>query len=166
MALTAENNERLTRVGPGTPCGDLMRRYWIPIAPSLQLAENPVRKVRVLGEDLVLFKDGSGRLGLVGDRCLHRGVELQFGIPEANGLRCPYHGWLYGADGQCLDTPLEDQTKSFREQLRLKAYPVQALGGLVFAYLGPQPAPLLPCWDLFVWPNAIRQVGVNVLDCN
>jgi len=164
--LTAEANDRLTRVGPGTPCGELMRRYWIPIAPSQQVVENPVRKVRVLSEDLVLFRDEGGRLGLVGERCLHRGVELQFGIPEDRGLRCPYHGWLYGTDGQCLETPLEDPTKTFRQQLRLKSYPVQELGGLVFAYLGPQPAPLLPRWDLLVWPNAIRQIGINVLNCN
>jgi 5,5'-dehydrodivanillate O-demethylase len=164
--LTAADNDRLTRVGPGTPCGELMRRYWLPIAPFQQLGENPVRKVRVLGEDLVLFRDKSGGLGLVGDRCLHRGVDLQFGMPEETGLRCPYHGWLYGADGQCLETPLEDPRKTFRRPLRLKAYPVQELGGLVFAYLGPQPAPLLPRWDLLVWPNAIRQIGINVLNCN
>ncbi len=164
--LTPEMNERLTRVGPGTPCGELMRRYWIPILPEAQLAENPVRRVRVLGEDLVLFRSESGQLGLIGERCLHRAVELRYGIPDLEGLRCPYHGWLYGTDGRCLDTPLEDPRKTFREQLRLTAYPVQTLGGLVFAYLGPEPAPLLPPWDLFVWPNAVRQIGIAVLDCN
>jgi 5,5'-dehydrodivanillate O-demethylase len=97
--ITPVMNERLTQVGPGTPCGELMRRYWIPIAPFAQLLENPVRKVRILGEDLTLYRDRSNGLGLIGDRCLHRRVDLQFGIPDERGLRCPYHGWLFGATG-------------------------------------------------------------------
>lgn len=164
--LSAEANERLTRVGVGTPCGELMRRYWIPIAPYAQLLEDPVRKVRVLGEDLVLYQNTQGGLGLIGDRCLHRLVDLQWGIPDTCGLRCPYHGWLYDETGQCLDTPLEAPDSRFKQQLKLPAYPVQELGGLVFAYLGPQPAPVLPRWDLYVWPNAIRQIAVNSIDCN
>ena len=111
----------------------------------------------------VLYKDRSGNLGLIGDRCLHRLVDLQFGIPDECGLRCPYHGWLYGADGECLDRPMENKGKI---KAKLKAYPVQELGGLVFAYLGPLPAPALPRWDLFVWPNAVRQIAINVIDCN
>lgn len=163
--ITPSLNERLTRVGPGTPCGELMRRYWIPIAPFAQLLENPVRKVRVLGEDLVLYRDRNGRLGLIGDRCLHRRVDLQFGIPDECGLRCPYHGWLFNETGACVERPLEAHSQQ-RPQQRLKAYPVRELGGLVFAYLGSLPAPDLPRWDLYVWPNALRQIAVNVLDCN
>jgi 5,5'-dehydrodivanillate O-demethylase len=163
--LSAEQNERLTRVGPGAPCGELMRRYWIPIAPFAQLLEKPVRKVRVLGEDLVLYKDTSGRLGLIGDRCLHRLVDMQWGIPDDRGLRCPYHGWLYGETGECLERPLEANPAG-KIARRLKAYPVRELGGLIFAYLGPMPAPALPHWDLFVWPNCVRQIAINVLDCN
>jgi 5,5'-dehydrodivanillate O-demethylase len=163
--LTPEMNERLTRVGPGTACGELMRRYWIPIAPFAQLLENPVRKVRFLGEDLVLYRDRSGTLGLIGDRCLHRQVDLQHGIPDECGLRCPYHGWLFDATGTCIDRPLEAQPKR-DVQRKLAGYPVRELGGLVFAYMGPLPAPALPRWDLYVWPNAIRQIAVNVLDCN
>lgn len=158
-------NERLTKVGPGTPCGELMRRYWIPIAPYAQLLENPVRKVRFLGEDLILYRDKSNRLGLVGERCLHRRVDLQFGIPDERGLRCPYHGWLYGENGACLERPLEAQPSREIAQ-KLTAYPVQEFAGLVFAYMGPLPAPALPRWDLYVWPNAIRQIAINVLDCN
>jgi 5,5'-dehydrodivanillate O-demethylase oxygenase subunit len=161
--LTVQANERLTRVGPGTPCGNLMRRYWIPIAPFAQLLENPVRKVRVLGEDLILYKDRRGCLGLIGDRCLHRLVDMQFGIPDECGLRCPYHGWLYDAGGVCIDRPMESARGEIKA--RLKAYPVRELGGLVFAYLGPLPAPELPPWDLFVWPNAVRQIAINVIDC-
>ena len=163
--LTPAMNDRLTRVGPGTPCGDLMRRYWIPIAPAAQLLENPVRKVRVLGEDLVLYRDRSGVLGLIGDRCLHRRVDLQFGIPDERGLRCPYHGWLFDGTGSCIERPLEAVPERPVQQ-RLAGYPVEELGGLIFAYLGKTPAPALPRWDLYVWPNSIRQIAINVLDCN
>ena len=162
--LSKEANERLTRVGPGTPCGELMRRYWIPVAPSAQLLENPVRPVRVLGEDLVLYKDRSGNFGLIGNRCLHRLVDMQFGIPDVNGLRCPYHGWLYDADGRCAERPLESNKSELRQ--KLKGYPVREMGGLLFAWMGPLPAPALPRWDLFVWPNSVRQIGVNIINCN
>jgi 5,5'-dehydrodivanillate O-demethylase len=142
-----------------------MRRYWIPIGPAAQLAEKPVRKVRFLGEDLVLYRDTSNVVGLIGDRCLHRRVDLQYGIPDACGLRCPYHGWLFGATGECIERPLE--AAPFRRPAqKLPGYPVRELGGMLFAYLGPLPAPDLPRWDLYVWPNAIRQIAVNVLDCN
>ncbi len=163
--LTVEMNERLTRVGPGTACGELMRRYWIPIAPYAQLLENPVRKVRVLGEDLILYKDRKGGLGLIGDRCLHRLVDMQYGIPDDCGLRCPYHGWLYDAEGECIERPMEATPKG-KIGRKLKGYPTRELGGLVFAYMGPLPAPALPRWDLFVWPNAVRQIAVNIIDCN
>ncbi|HEY5340366.1 MAG TPA: Rieske 2Fe-2S domain-containing protein [Candidatus Aquilonibacter sp.] len=163
--LSQAMNDRLTRVGPGTPCGELMRRYWLPIAPFAQLLENPVRKVRVLGEDLILYRDRSGGLGLIGDRCLHRSVDLQFGIPDECGLRCPYHGWLYDATGNCIERPLEASPRRPIQQ-KLTGYPVQELGGLVFAYMGTSPAPALPRWDLLVWPNALRQIAINVLDCN
>jgi 5,5'-dehydrodivanillate O-demethylase len=158
-------NERLTLVGPGTPCGELMRRYWVPIAPASQLLDNPVRKVRILGEDLVLYRDRSGTLGLIGDRCLHRRVDLQFGIPDACGLRCPYHGWLFDETGTCIERPLEQHPERPLQQ-KLTGYPVRELGGLVFTYMGPLPAPDLPRWDLLVWPNALRQIAVNVMDCN
>jgi 5,5'-dehydrodivanillate O-demethylase len=120
----------------------------------------------VLGEDLTLYKDRGGALGLIGERCAHRSTQLQWGIPDEEGLRCPYHGWLFNHEGRCLDTPLEDPASTFKERISITAYPVQELGGLVFAYLGPQPAPLLPRWDLLVWPNAVRQIGINLLDCN
>lgn len=164
--LSVEANERLTRVGPGTPCGELMRRYWVPIAAASQLDDDPVRKVRILGEDLVLFRDRSGELGLIGERCAHRLVDMQWGIPDDHGLRCPYHGWLYDATGQCIDTPLEAPDSTFKERINIGGYPVRELGGLIFTYMGPPPVPALPRWDLFVWPNAVRQIGINVLNCN
>ena len=163
---TEEQNVRLTRVGPGTPMGELMRRYWQPIAPVAKLSEDPVQKVRVLGEDLVLFRDRSGHLGLIDSRCAHRSVDLALGIPEENGLRCPYHGWCFDRSGQCTDTPLEPANSSLKDRTKITSYAVEELGGLVWAYLGPQPAPVLPKWDFLVWPNAIRQIAVVELDCN
>ena len=164
--LRAEENEKLCRVGPGTPMGELMRWYWHPIAAVAQLNENPVRKVRLLGEDLVLYRDAAGGYGLVQAQCPHRSMGLQFGIPEPEGLRCAYHGWLFDGAGRCLETPLEPADSSFHERVRVTAYPVQELGGLLFAYLGPQPAPLLPRWDVYAYPNALRQIGITVIPCN
>lgn len=164
--LTADENNELTRVGPGTPMGALMRRYWHPVATSQDLKANPVRSVRILGEALTLFRDRSGRLGLIGQRCAHRRVDLKYGIPETDGLRCPYHGWLYSGEGRCLEQPAEVAGTDFQKGIKLPAYPVEELGGLVWAYLGPKPAPLLPRWDLFVAENAFRQIGSTLVPCN
>ena len=165
--LTAEENERLTRVGPEKPAGDLMRRYWHPIAATAQLSENPVKAIRVLGEDLTLFKDKSGNLGLIGNRCAHRHAELVYGIPDERGLRCCYHGWLYDGAGRCLDQPTEPEGSKFSEKIQLRAYPVQELAGIVWAYLGPDPAPLLPRWDRLVWQgNQLSVVLMTVVPCN
>jgi 5,5'-dehydrodivanillate O-demethylase oxygenase subunit len=164
--LTESENERLTKVGPGTPTGELMRRYWQPFLPAAALLDNPVQKVRLLGEDLVCYQDRSGTIGLIGDRCAHRLVSMEFGIPVEEGIRCPYHGWCYDETGACVDTPFEPAASKLKDNVRLTSYPVQELGGLLFAYMGPAPVPLLPPWELFVWPNAIRQIGYSVLDCN
>jgi len=166
MALTQEENERLTRVGPGTPMGKLLRWYWHPVAATAQLLANPVRKVRILGEDLVLFRDRSGNLGLIGDRCAHRATGLWFGIPDVDGLRCCYHGWKYDATGQCIDQPLEPPGSNFKLTIRIKGYPVQEMGGLIWAYLGDPPVPLLPRWDQFVRPNTFRHIAGMMLPCN
>lgn len=164
--LTAEVNERLTKVGAGTPMGELLRRYWIPIRPMSQLVEESVMAVRVLGEDLVLFRTLNGELGLVGDRCPHRGTHLKYGYPDNAGLRCCYHGWMFCAAGECIDTPLEAPASTLKDRIRIKAYPVKEMGGLVWAYLGPEPVPLLPPWDLFVVSNCVRQIGTLHLLCN
>ena len=164
--LSVEANERLARVGPGTPCGELMRRYWVPIRPYAQLLEEEVLPVRILGEDLVLFRTTKGELGLVEPHCPHRQTGLQYGIPDEDGLRCCYHGWLIGPTGQCLDTPLEAADNTLKHRTKIKAYPAKEMGGLVWTYMGPEPAPLLTPWDPFVWPNALRQIGIANLDCN
>jgi 5,5'-dehydrodivanillate O-demethylase oxygenase subunit len=164
--ITKEDNDALTQVGPGTPMGELMRRYWQPIAAATQLDENPVMRVKLLGESLVLYRDRNGGMGLVSDTCAHRRVNLVFGMPESEGIRCPYHGWLYDNTGQCLEMPSEPADSTFPQRIQIAAYPVQELCGLIFAYLGPQPAPLLPRWDLFVYDNVLRDIGFQVLPCN
>src|SRR5581483_4753512 len=159
---TLEINQRLTQVGPGTPMGELLRRYWHPIAASVDLDADPVQPLRLLGEELVLFRTESGALGLLGQRCAHRGISLAYGIPQADGLRCAYHGWVYDTEGHVVEMPFEPMCIPFR----ITAYPVQELGGLVFAYLGPQPAPLLPRWDVLVQPNLERTITPTLLSCN
>ncbi len=164
--LTTEENQAFTQVGADTPMGKLLRWYWHPIAASSQLDDNPVLKVKLLGESLVLFRNRSGSLGLVSDTCAHRRVNLVFGIPEAEGIRCPYHGWLYGTDGQCLEMPAEPADSTFPGRVKIDSYPVQELSGLVFAYLGPQPSPLLPNWDIFASQGVLRDIGLQVVQCN
>jgi len=164
--LTAEANERLTQTEPGTPMGNLLRRYWHPIAASSELAIEPVLQVRLLGENLALYRNEQGELGLMAERCPHRGASMAYGIPEDSGLRCPYHGWLFSPQGRCLEMPAEPATSTFHHRIRIPAYPVQELGGLVWAYLGPAPAPLLPRYDFLVREDLNREIGVTRLPCN
>jgi 5,5'-dehydrodivanillate O-demethylase len=164
--LSVEQNQRLTQVSAGTPMGELMRRYWQPVAVTVELKENPTKSVRILGEDLVLYKDRSGTLGLIDESCPHRRVNLLYGIPEEKGLRCPYHGWLMDETGQCIEMPAEAPDSTFKDRVKVRAYPVQELGGLIWAYLGPDPVPLVPRWDLFVSDNMLRDIGVTVIPCN
>jgi 5,5'-dehydrodivanillate O-demethylase len=167
--LSEVENEQLTQVGRGTPMGELWRRYWHPVAASVELIERPTKAVRLLGEDLVLFRDKQGRPGLIGPQCAHRRMSMVLGIPEKDGLRCPYHGWLYGRDGKCLEQPYEcaeDPNSKFKDRVQMLSYPVQELGGLIFAYLGPEPAPLLPRWELFVRDGVLRDIGAAIVPCN
>lgn len=164
--LSADANKRLTRVGPDTPMGKLLRRYWIPIKPLAQLLEENVIPIRVLGEDLVLFRSLNGEFGLVDERCPHRQAQLKYGFPDHDGLRCCYHGWKFAADGRCIDIPMESPESALKSKIQIKAYPTRELGGLIWAYLGPQPVPALPPWDLFIEKNAIRQIGIMELPCN
>jgi len=164
--LTAEENELLTRIGPGTLAGALMRRYWHPIAAVADMATAWTKRVRLLGEDLVLFKTRGGAFGLIEEQCPHRRASLAYGIPTAEGIRCPYHGWEFDGTGACIDQPNEPAGSNFKDKVRTPGYPVEALGGLLFAYLGPAPAPLLPRYDGFVAEGAIRMIGRAVVPCN
>ncbi|WP_339708028.1 aromatic ring-hydroxylating dioxygenase subunit alpha [uncultured Sphingosinicella sp.] len=167
--MRAGQNERLTRVGAGTPMGELLRRYWHPIAATAELDDRPVKRVRLLCEDLVLFKAGNGTYGLVARNCPHRGADMAHGIIEQDGIRCSYHGWCFAESGQCLEQPFEDIANPrarFRDKIRITAYPVEEKAGMLWAYLGPQPAPLVPNWEPFTWENGFRQVVFADVPCN
>lgn len=166
----------LASVDKGTPAGELLRRYWHPILKSEDLAERPV-PVRVLGEDLVAFRSGEGKVGLFHARCAHRGADLRYGKVEADGLRCCYHGWLFDPVGRCLSQPCEPEDGRLRGRIRQPAYPVRELYGLVFAYMGPLDAmPPLPRYDVLedlpkgyvlrADDTSIGSGGPPILPCN
>ena len=163
--LTKDQNKRFTEVGPGTPMGELLRRYWMPFASVAQMEEHPTRAVTLLGEHLVAFKDRSGRYGLMQEYCPHRNVNMLWGIPEPEGLRCPYHGWLYDTEGHCLEQPAESPTSTFKDRITVTTYPVEELGGMLWAWLGPEPRPMVPRWEAFV-KEGVRDIGWAVLPCN
>jgi 5,5'-dehydrodivanillate O-demethylase len=165
--LSREENELLTRVGRGTPAGEMLRRYWWPVGFSESVSRrSQPSKVRLLGEDLVLFRDGGGRLGLLALNCSHRGTSLEFGRVEENGIRCCYHGWLYDTHGQCLEQPAEPAESTFKSRVQHTAYRAQEIAGFIFAYLGPEPAPLLPNYDLFLRVDGERHIGAGHDYCN
>lgn len=164
--LTQEQNEALTCVGPGTPMGNLMRRYWHPVAAAANLAVTPLQAVRLLGESLVLYRAKRGNLGLLAEACPHRGASLARGTLENQGVRCAQHGWLYDSEGQCLEQPMEPANSTPPDAFRTTAYPVQELGGLVFAYLGPEPKPLLARYNVLVWDDAVRETNGTTVPCN
>src|SRR5688572_27089576 len=147
LMLSKEENELITRVGPGTPMGELMRQYWIPALISEELPERdgaPYR-VRLLGEDLVAFRDSEGKVGLIGANCPHRGAGLFFGRNEEAGLRCVYHGWKFDVTGACMDMPSEPAESNFKHKVRATAYPCVEQGGIVWAYMGAAEAlPAIP----------------------
>jgi phthalate 4,5-dioxygenase oxygenase subunit len=165
--LKREENERVTRSGPGTPLGGLMRAYWQPAALVSEMSpERRVKPVRLLGEDLVLFGKPDGSWALVGRFCAHRGVDLAFARHEEGGLRCLYHGWLYGSDGRCKEQPAEPAHSRFAEKVRIPSYPCQERNGIVFAYLGEGDPPPLPGYDAFTAPDAYTFAFKGLWECN
>lgn len=167
--LTRDDNDRITRVGPGTPMGELMRRYWMPTVLSRDIAEPGGAPVRVglLGESLVAFRSPDGHTGLIGEHCLHRGASLVYGRNEAQGLRCLYHGWQFSVDGDVLDTPAEPQTSRMKTRLRHIAYPTIEAGGIVWAYLGPAAhRPVFPRYPWMSLPPDRLLVVKMFQDCN
>ncbi len=167
--LSEETNRLVTEVGPGTKMGALLRRYWHPIGAASELDDVAVKPIRLFGEDLVLFRDGQGTIGLVDRHCPHRRADLSYGYVEDCGLRCNYHGWRFDATGRCLEQPFEDTVNPdtrARDGVRLKAYPVEVKAGLVWAYLGPLPAPLVPTWEPFTWANGFVQIVLSEIPCN
>ena len=148
-----QEDTELTHVGPETPCGEYMRRFWNPICFSDELTDLP-KRIRILGEDLVVFRDGSGAIGVLELHCPHRGTSLEFGLIGEKGIRCCYHGWLFGVDGTILETPGEPADSTLKDRLFHGAYPIHEAHGLVFAYMGP-PAeqPPFPIYDSLIRPG-------------
>ncbi len=167
--LDQETNELLTQTGRGSSMGELLRRYWMPIAAASEFDHQPMKPVRLMGEDLVLYKDLSGTYGLIDRHCPHRRADLSYGFVETCGLRCNYHGWLYDERGRCIQQPFDDVVRPqarFKDRITVTAYPVEVKAGLVWAYLGPQPAPLVPTWEPFTWKNGFVQIVFAEVPCN
>lgn len=174
--MKAQQNELVTRIGPGTPCGALMRQYWQPVAlvdefdPRLdpRMAQRPVKAVRVLGQDLVLFRDAGGAWGLLDRDCPHRGADLAFGRHEGDGLRCPFHGWKFAADGTCLETPAEPVGSRLCERVRQRSYPVLERSGILFGWFGEPGStpPPFPAFDCYVAPGTHTFAFKGLWHCN
>ena len=167
--MNQTENNTFTQTAAGTPMGDLMRRYWHPIAAVTQMDQVETKAVRLMGEDLVLYRDLSGNYGLVDRKCAHRRADLSYGFVEKEGIRCNYHGWLYGADGRCIEQPFEETanpSSAQKDRIRIRNYKVQAHAGLLWAYMGPDPAPLVPNWEPFTWKNGFVQIVISEVPCN
>lgn len=167
--LRKEVNELLTETGPGTGMGDLFRRYWIPALLAEELPQNdcPPVRVKLLSERLIAFRDSSGRYGLMDEFCAHRGVSLWFGRNEEGGLRCPYHGWKYDVNGQCVEVPSEPADSGFCAKIRLTSYPLEKVGDILWAYMGPaQEKPPLPEWEFVRVPANQTFTSKRFQECN
>ena len=174
--MKADLNERITRIGPGTPCGNLMRHYWQPVAlldefdPVLdpRMATRPVKAVRLLGQDMVLFRDAHGQFALLDRDCPHRGADLSFGRYEGDGLRCPFHGWKFDTTGQCIETPAEPAGSKLCTRIKQRQYPLQQRSGVLFGWFGPedQTPPPFPALDCFVAPDSHTFAFKGLWRCN
>ena len=149
--LSRADNELLCRVGPGTPMGELLREYWFPAIPSFELPspDCPPKRVRMLGEDLVAFRDSTGKVGLFTNSCPHRGASMFFGRNEEEGLRCVYHGWKFDVNGTCVDIPNMPEGDTYRDKIHIINYPVIEAGDIIWAYMGP--AGKQPAFPAFEW---------------
>jgi phthalate 4,5-dioxygenase len=167
IMIAHEENKLLTQTGRGMPMGELLRRYWQPVALSDELPDGKASlPLKVMGEELVVFRDDQGRPGLLGIHCAHRGADLSYGRVEDGGLRCIYHGWLYDIHGKCLDQPGEPGAGAGRDQIRHLAYPCQEKAGLIFAYMGSGEPPLLPCYEALIAPEDQTAVLKAYHECN
>jgi 5,5'-dehydrodivanillate O-demethylase len=166
--LSAENNRLLTQVGAGTPMGEYLRRYWMPIGGVSEFDRIAIKPMRLFGEDLVLYRDGGGTFGLIDRQCPHRRADLALGFVEETGIRCHYHGWLMNQDGACIEQPYDDiaNPRRSKDRCRTRAYPVREAGGLLWAYMGPAPAPELPVWEPLTWANGFAEIVISEVPCN
>ncbi len=165
--LSKEINDLITRVGPEDGAGRVLRRYWQPAALTVELeGDRPVAAVRLMGEDLVLFRDNEGELGLIGRQCPHRGADLCYGRREDNGMRCPFHGWHFDRTGQCVEQPGEPEGSRMHENIRVPSYPVVEKNGVIFAYMGPGDPPPFPALDCFAAPDSHVFAFKGLWECN
>src|SRR5215471_15115682 len=167
--LTKAQNDLVTQTGPGSPMGQLFRSYWMPALLAEELAENdcPPVRVKLLSERLVAFRDTNGRYGLIDEFCPHRGASLWFGRNEECGLRCPYHGWKFDTQGQCLEVPSEPAESGFSRKIKLKSYPLVERGGVLWTYMGPpDKLPPLPEWEFAQVAPEQRFVSKRLQECN
>jgi phenylpropionate dioxygenase-like ring-hydroxylating dioxygenase large terminal subunit len=165
--MTPEQNELITRIGPGTPAGGLLRQYWQPVALTEELdGARPVKAVRLLGQDFVLFRDEAGRYGMLDRDCAHRGADLAYGRREAGGLRCLFHGWVFDVNGKCLETPAEPEGSRLCERVSQRAYPVGQHGGILWTYLGEGAPPAFAHLDCFVAPDSHVFAFKGLWECN
>jgi 5,5'-dehydrodivanillate O-demethylase oxygenase subunit len=159
-------NELLTKVGPGTAAGETLRNYWLPVGLSTEITVEAPKLVRWLGEDLLMFRDEFGRVGLTEPSCPHRGASLDYGWIEAGGIRCCYHGWVFDVQGRCLEQPGEPPGSNFKDKIKLKAYPVRELGGMIWAYMGSGEPPVLPNYHFLARDDGKREFSGYVRECN
>lgn len=165
--LSKEINDLITKVGPDDGAGKVLRRYWQPAALTVELeGDRPVAAVRLMGEDLVLFRDNEGELGLIGRQCPHRGADLCYGRREDNGIRCPFHGWHFDRTGQCVEQPGEPEESRMHEQISVPSYPVVEKNGIIFAYMGPGDPPPFPALDCFAAPDTHVFAFKGLWECN
>ena len=164
--MESSENELIARVGPGTPAGDTLRKYWLPVGLSSEISSEAPKLVRWLGEELLLFRDEFGRVGLTEPNCPHRGTSLDYGWIEAGGIRCCYHGWVFDVTGRCLEQPGEPAESNFKDKIRLKAYSVRELGGMIWAFMGQGDPPELPNYHFLVRDDGERVFSSYVRECN
>ena len=166
--LSMEHNDILTRVGPGTPLGELMREYWVPAClPSELKPDATPTRLKLLGEKLIAFRDTQGRIGILDHRCPHRCASMFFGRNEEGGIRCAYHGWKFDVEGNCLDQPNLPEDLRFTDRVKAKAYKVAEKGGIVWVYMGKRKVPPpLPALEVLSIPDDERMVMCHMRDCN
>ena len=164
--LTKEENDMLTCVGPGTPAGELLRKYWHPLIPSIQIGMGEAKRAKLLGEDLVVFRLEDGSVGVMDEHCPHRKASLAFGFVEEGGIRCAYHGWKFAPNGKCIDQPFEPEASHFRDRIKQKAYRIEDFCGMLWIYMGPEPAPLLPKYKLFNIRTGLRWIMYSDIKAN
>src|SRR5476649_1289448 len=167
--MSREQNDQLSRVGPGTLMGKLLRRYWAPFLLASEIPEPdcPPVRVKLMGESLVAFRDSKGEIGLIDEFCAHRGVSLWFGQNEECGLRCPYHGWKYDVTGQCVEVPSEPEANGFRARIKLRSYPLIERGGVLWTFMGqPEHQPKLPEYEFAVVPPEQSYISKRLQYCN